>query len=612
MRERYLARNAPMFCWKPSAKVQSAYSAGISWSPGLAASSTIVSMYLRTVLSDSAPAGGPWPGTTCVGLERGQAVEDREPGLRRMASSEVQVRADADEVPGEEHAVAGQPHDRVARRVGGTALDRRSAPELALAGERLRRERELQARDLGDDSAALLALPLGRVLFLQFGQVRLHLLLHAGDAAGPGLGDRRRGRLRRQDRDVRKRLRAAVVVEVGVGDEQPLGRGGELLRRGAQVSRCPGREAAVDDEGAAAEVGDARVADAGAGVDGDGCPGTRCDLLEAVVVGDHASIPSLSELTYASSAARAFLCDLDCARADDDAVGQRGCGPGMLGRRDPETGVEGRSVTRRARSTRTARAGERSDRRARRPGEGDEIEPAVGLGRGEGEALLGRGRGDQLDTPELGPFSGGQVGDDHARRPRRSGHRPRSAPSRTPRAGTSTSSVRAAPRRASRVAARHSRQAFVRMPAASARSRGPPDHRPVRERIGEGKADLDQVGAARLGGRGQLRRVRAGHQVDDECLAHRRSSTEATVSGGDGFAVAGAGKVGERLVEVLVAAAREADDDHVALELGRAGERVGGLERGDDPLRLGQPAEGVERLVVGRRAGTRRGPMSRS
>ena len=56
------------------------------------------------------------------------------------------------------------------------------------------------------------------------------------------------------------------------------------------------------------------------------------------------------------------------------------------------------------------------------------------------------------------------------------------------------------------------------------------------------------------------------------------------MSGGDGFAVAGAGKVGERLVEVLVAAPGEADDDHVALQLGRSGERVGGLERGDDPL----------------------------
>ena len=259
-------------------------------------------MYLRTVVSDSGPAGGPWPGTTCSGSSAGQAVEDREPVLGRMAPGEVHVRADADQVAGEEHAVAGQPHDRVARRVGGTALDRRRAPELALAGERLRRGRELQARDLGDDPAALLALPLGCVLFLQFCEVRRHLLLHAGDAAGPGLGDRRRGRPRGQNRDVRECLRAAVMVEVGVGDEEPLDRAGELSRSGAQVSRRPGREAAVDDEGAAFEVGDAGVADAGAGVDGDSCPGVRCDLLEAVVVGDHASSPSLSERTYASSA----------------------------------------------------------------------------------------------------------------------------------------------------------------------------------------------------------------------------------------------------------------------------------------------------------------------
>ena len=38
---------------------------------------------------------------------------------------------------------------------------------------------------------------------------------------------------------VRECLRAAVVVEVGVGDEEPLGRAGELRRRCAQVSSLP-------------------------------------------------------------------------------------------------------------------------------------------------------------------------------------------------------------------------------------------------------------------------------------------------------------------------------------------------------------------------------------
>ncbi len=80
------------------------------------------------------------------------------------------------------------------------------------------------------------------------------------------------------------------------------------------------------------------------------------------------------------------------------------------------------------------------------------------------------------------------------------------------------------------------------------------------------------------------------------------------MSGGDGFAVAGAGKVGERLVEVLVAAPGEADDDHVALQLGRSGERVGGLERGDDPL-PSRPAGGRRRAPRRRSPpGTRRGP----
>src|SRR5262249_27246300 len=93
------------------------------------------------------------------------------------------------------------------------------------------------------------------------------------------------------------------VVEVGVGDEQPVDRPGELFGRGAEVSRRPGRVAAVDHQGAAAEVGDAGVADSRARVDGDGRPGVWRQLLEAIVVRIHASIPSLRERTYASSAA---------------------------------------------------------------------------------------------------------------------------------------------------------------------------------------------------------------------------------------------------------------------------------------------------------------------
>ena len=42
-----------MFCWKPSGKVQSANSAGISVLAGLAASSSSVSMYSRAVVSAS-------------------------------------------------------------------------------------------------------------------------------------------------------------------------------------------------------------------------------------------------------------------------------------------------------------------------------------------------------------------------------------------------------------------------------------------------------------------------------------------------------------------------------------------------------------------------------
>ena len=50
--------------------------------------------------------------------------------------------------------------------------------------------------------------------------------------------------------------------------------------------------------------------------------------------------------------------------------------------------------------------------------------------------------------------------------------------------------------------------------------------------------------------------------------------------------------------KVLVAAAREADQDQLFLELDCLRERVRWLERRDDPFGLGQTAEGAERLFV--------------
>ena len=83
MRERYRARSASMFCWKPSANAQSAYSAGISWSPGVAASSTTVSMYLARGAQRLRAGRRAVAGDDVLGRERGQAVEDREPVLGR-------------------------------------------------------------------------------------------------------------------------------------------------------------------------------------------------------------------------------------------------------------------------------------------------------------------------------------------------------------------------------------------------------------------------------------------------------------------------------------------------------------------------------------------------
>ena len=58
------------------------------------------------------------------------------------------------------------------------------------------------------------------------------------------------------------------------------------------------------------------------------------------------------------------------------------------------------------------------------------------------------------------------------------------------------------------------------------------------------------------------------------------------------------------LCDVLVAAAGEVGDDdlvgaHVGRSLNDLGDRVAGLERGDDPLELGQALERRQSLVVG-------------
>src|SRR5258705_13993395 len=59
---------------------------------------------------------------------------------------------------------------------------------------------------------------------------------------------------------------------------------------------------------------------------------------------------------------------------------------------------------------------------------------------------------------------------------------------------------------------------------------------------------------------------------------------------------------GKDLCEVLVAAPRQADQVEVAARLlERPGERVGGLERGDDALDRRQLVEGRDGLLVGDR-----------
>ncbi len=160
---------------------------------------------------------------------------------------------------------------------------------------------------------------------------------------------------------------------------------------------------------------------------------------------------------------------------------RRGCRPPRRPRAPPppqparasrcrSRGRAGRRSTSRARAYEVGGLGRERLARARRAGDRDEVEPAVGSLGGEPQPLGRCRRRDELDAAELRLGLDRQVGDDQAGR---SG-----APRlflealvavRLEQRG-STSSGRAGRRRAHRVAARHSRQRSVRIPAASARS----------------------------------------------------------------------------------------------------------------------------------------------
>ena len=129
----------------------------------------------------------------------------------------------------------------------------------------------------------------------------------------------------------------------------------------------------------------------------------------------------------------------------------------------------------------------------------------------------------------------------------------------------------------------------MRIPAASACSAARPDHGPVGERIGEREAELDDVGAAGDGRLGERGRVGA------------RPSGRSTSA----FSVP---LEAEHLGKILVAPARQADDDELRVELVDAGERrATDSSAGMIPSVRESRWKAVERLVVGARAGTRRG-----
>ena len=379
------------------------------------------------------------------------------------------MAVDADQVAGEQHPLGGKPDDRVAGGVGRAELDRdgyprsRSPVKVSVGGVSSR---------VGT-SAAIRRARSFRLVVLELGQVGLHLLLHPGHPSGADLADRLRGLLGGEDREVGERLRAAVVVEVGVRDEQAL----DATDVGAKLAAGRGHEAAVDRE----RAGDPGVADRRRR-----CRARRPPSSSASAARSGSSERLLQRPHITLERRRAFLGDLDRARADDDSVDELGGGAGVLGRRDPEAGVE-RLLGGAARAL--DEAGERGGEvaaRAGRPGQRDEVEPAVGLLGGERDPLVGRGRRDELDAAQLGPVAGGEVGDDQALGARWPVRPPRTGPSRTPRGSRSRSSARAAPARgrASRPGTRGRRASASRRQAPSRRRGGSPGRRRADRRTG--------------------------------------------------------------------------------------------------------------------------------
>ena len=192
----------------------------------------------------------------------------------------------------------------------------------------------------------------------------------------------------------------------------------------------------------------------------------------------------------------------------------------MLGRRDAEAGVE-RDVGERPRPLDEAgEGGGDLGAGAGRPGQRDEVEPAVGVRGAERDPLVGRGGGDELDPRHVVVLLDREVDDDRARRAglARVGDEALVAVGLEDR-GVGHRDERDVDARA-RV--RDALEALGRAHAAREGALGGAlDRRALGERVGERDAELDDVGAALDRGLGELRRLRLADEVDDELVVIR-------------------------------------------------------------------------------------------
>ena len=317
------------------------------------------------------------------------------------------------------------------------------------------------------------------------------------------------------------------------------------------------------------------------------------------------SAPTADTASPSSPAARTSRVPTITPSAPGGGGGRR-----LLGRRDPEADRDRhRRCSRAARATTRGEPVRRPDSLAGRAGHRDRVEeargpaPRSGARRSSGVVGATSGTSASPRSSHAASAAGGllerQVGHDQ---PARAGREQRVGealePAREDQVGVAHDDHRDV--LGDRAPDLEHRGDASRRPAARpSRRRGSPGRRRAGRRTGR-RARSDRRRPRRRRARSAARSSRSGSRPSGTASAPRagrwpeRDSNASAIRSTAGHARP---RCVERLGQVLVAAAREADEVELARAVGeRPGERVRALERRDDPLEPGGQRERVQRL----------------